>query len=230
MIGNGVEKFMTKLNKVDWHVLKGWSIEEELEHHGLSFEGLSYVENAIEGGSQKLRTKIIGGLGKDLRHELLEENDGDPEADLSRMKYGTYVISVGSEFTLDYSGGKKQSRVLYIGSGHVYNRIKSHLKGKLFDLVESLPMLRLRFHIADFGDAKKAKERCRILEQSLLQCFAERVDPTLPLLNKKNALNQKIDFSSLPKGWDKPLHKDRGRNQVEWKIEPVSAEIWKGSL
>lgn len=219
---------MKKIKDVNWHVLKGWSIEEEMRYHGLTFEGLEFVENAVSGSSQKLKTKVIGNLGKDLRSELMDENDG--AADLNKMKYGTYVISVGKQFVIDYSESTTQSRVLYIGSGRVYGRIKSHLKGKLFDFVESFPTLRLRFHIVDFGDGDEAKLQCKYLEQALLQSFSEKIDSQLPLLNKNKALDQDIDLSCLPKGWDRPLHKDKGSNIIEWKIEPSNPMKWKGSL
>ena len=218
---------MAKIKKLNWYVQKGYSIEDTLEYHGLGFEGFEIIEKATKN-SLKVKKKIIADLCKDLRRELLEEYDFNPAADISKVKNGVYIIALGGPFELQYE--KKPSRVLYIGSGSVYSRVRNHLSGKLFDFAESIPNMKLRFFFADLGDGKNSHDKCRFLEQRLLEKFKDETDDSLPLLNKINSRLSKDETYTLPTGWDKPLHADRGKSVVEWRLIPSNFDKWKGSL
>ncbi|MCX7286521.1 MAG: hypothetical protein NTW20_02895 [Rhodobacterales bacterium] len=208
---------------VNWVTLAGYSISQQLKHEGISFDAFDIIERSIAGGAKKVRQKIVAGLAKDLRAECLEQELGD----IQKVQHGCYCISLSGGFSLDYAGGS--SPVLYIGSGAVYSRMKSHLSGKLFDFAEALQSIPLAFSFCDLDDLDNATSLQRELEQSLLSKFATTIDPSLPLLNAKNAKSG-ASSTRFVTGWDKPLQKKKGKSTLEWLIKPSDSANWKGAL
>ncbi len=209
---------------VKWMIQKGYSLESHLIAEGMSFDAFDLINRADKKIGKTIRQKIIAQFMKDLRSDFSDEYD---EVDLLKIKYGVYCISVGTGFEIDYT--KRTSRVLYIGSGAVHDRIKQHLSGKLFDFVRALRTIPLRFYICDLTDIEDGKTVQRALEYSLLRQFCEKVDDSFPLLNKRNAPN-KVSRYKFSKGWDFPIQKDRGKNTTQWLIKPYDMEMWKGAL
>ncbi|WP_139274579.1 hypothetical protein [Roseovarius azorensis] len=207
--------------------MNGYSIESHLKAAGLSFDALDIVEKTFKvNGVQKLRGKVVGRLGSELRREYANQNG---EKDINAVSTGCYCIGIGGEYQIRYSDGFA-SRVVYIGSGNVYGRLKSHLKDKLFDFAHAMRGIPLTFHIADLRESKLDHKN---LEQMLLDKFKSNSGGSLPLLNKNNAVNKAMDSpseSKLKAGWDKPLHKDKGKQVAKWLIEPRNFDEWKGIL
>ena len=206
-----------------WVHLDGYSISDQISREGLSFGAFNIIERSIVGGAKKVRQKVVAGLAKDLRAECLEKELGD----IQKIQCGCYCISLDGGFSLDYTNGS--SPVLYVGSGAVYSRMKSHLAGKLFEFAEALQSIPLRFWFCDLGQNNDPATLQRELEQALLDKFSNLVDPALPLLNSKNAKAQS-DSSKFPIGWDKPLQKKKGKNTLEWLLKPADSANWKGAL
>ena len=215
---------MAKSVTVKWVTLTGYSISDQLKHEGLSFDGFDIIERSIPGGAKKVRQKVVAGLAKDLRSECLEQELGD----IQKIQHGCYCISLAGGFSLDYQLGS--SPVLYVGSGAVYSRMKSHLTGKLFDFAQALQSIPLTFSFCDLdeqlGDASSAQ---RDLEQALLSKFSASFDASLPLLNANNAKSvvSEIKFAT---GWDRPLQGKKGKKTLEWLIKPADSANWKGAL
>jgi hypothetical protein len=212
---------------VQWHIQKGYSIEEQLEKDGLNFDSFKIIEKSTnETVSNKIKRDIISNLCKQIRKDFLA---AERSIDISAIKHGTYCIALGAGF--EYSYEKRQSRVLYIGSGSIYNRIKRHLTQSLFDFAQAMNKLPLRFIIADFTELEDSNQVCRQLEQALIDKFREDIDDSLPLLNKKNAVRRDKSYTFC-KGWDLPIQLDRGRStkQTNWLIKLKKPTGWKGTL
>ncbi|MDP3860684.1 MAG: hypothetical protein Q8Q63_03770 [Phaeovulum sp.] len=206
-----------------WTLLDGYSIESQLNADGLSFSAFDIVTKTFKmTGAEKLRGKVVGRLGSELRQEYREQN-GDK--DINLVTGGCYSISLGGAFQVRYSD-VFNSRVVYIGSGNVFGRLKGHLKGKLFDFAGAIRGVPLRFHVADL---KETDVSHKDLEQALLNKFLTESGGSLPLMNKINA-KADVKTKGWPKGWDKPLHKDKGQQIAKWLIQPVSFDAWKGVL
>lgn len=209
--------------KVKWLIQRGYSIESQLAADGLSFEAFDLIEKSTDSKTiDKVKGKIVSRLAKELRSDCLEQG-----LDISKVTHGCYCIALGTGFEVDYT--MQSSRVVYVGSGSVYGRIKSHLKGKLFDFASALRSVPLRFYVCDLSDAPNSKTLQRALEQALLNKFSQEIDTAFPLLNARNA-SAKPTAVRWESGWDKPLHKDRGRQTTNWLIKPADAEDWKGAL
>ncbi|GEM_PF-3501155 len=209
---------------VQWMVQKGYSLESHLIAEGMSFDAFYIINRADSKTGKSIRKKIISKFMKDLRSDFSEDYKG---VDISKIKYGVYCISIGTGFEIDYT--EKTSRVLYIGSGAVYDRIKQHLSGKLFDFVRALRTIPLRFYICDLSDVENGRNAQRDLEYALLRRFCEEIDDNFPLLNKRNA-PKKSTGCNFSKKWHFPIQKDRGKNTTQWLIKPYDMGMWKGSL
>ncbi len=210
--------------KVNWIVQKGYSIDEQLRWEGLSFDAFDIIErSADKKTADKVKGKIISGLAKELRSECLDEH----ELDVAKIQYGTYCISLGTGFEMNYT--LRSSRVLYIGSGSVYGRMKSHLRGKLFDFASVLRSIPLRFYFCDLTGEKDGKVLQRQLEQSLLAKFRNEIDTELPLLNSRDAA-AKFDSKKFLTGWDKPVQKEKGKSTTDWLLNAADSKTWKGAL
>lgn len=213
-------------NDVKWVVQRGYSIESQLSTDGLSFDAFELIKNSTSSRTvEKVKSKIIGRLAKNLRSDCEEDHN----IKIADIKYGCYCIGLGTGFEYDYT--MRKSRILYIGSGAVYSRIKSHLKGKLFDFASVLSSVPLRFYIADLSENVDGKALQRDLEQSLLWKFQQEIDTEFPLLNSRNAKSKK-ELSLFKKGWDYPLQKERGRaaGTTNWLIKANDLTSWKGAL
>ncbi|PLX39580.1 MAG: hypothetical protein C0606_03515 [Hyphomicrobiales bacterium] len=209
---------------VKWIIQRGYSIEGQLAADGLSFEAFDLIEASTSAtATEKIKGKIISRLAKNLRSDCQE----DADADISKIQYGVYCIALGTGFEIDYK--KRNSRIVYIGSGSVYGRIKSHLKGKLFEFASALRSVPLRFYIADLTDVPNGKSVQRQLEQALLKKFEDEIDNEFPLLNKRNAHARDLSVA-FDKGWDLPLQRERGRGTTNWLLKAVDEDAWKGQL
>ena len=209
---------------MSWVQLRGYSIESRLKVEGLSFDAFDLIASTYgASATSKLKKKVIGRLGKELSRDYEEE----ASSKLASVQHGCYVIALGGQFQLSYT--LQPSRVVYIGSGEAFKRLKSHLSGKLFDFAGALRNVPLRFFICDLTDGDAGKIRQRQLEQALLDKFRSEFDPDLPLLNKSNATTKKF-IGQWGKSWDKPLHKDRGPNVANWLLQPTDTNVWKGVL
>ena len=210
--------------KPEWIVQKGYSIDAQLQLEGLSFEAFDLIKGATdEKTAEKVKGKIISGLAKELRAECLEEHD----VDVAKISYGVYCIALGTGFEMNYT--LRSSRIVYVGSGAAYSRIKSHLKGKLFEFASILRSIPLRFYICDLSHEQNGKQLQRQLEQSLLAKFGEEVDTDLPLLNSRNA-SAEYNANLFSKGWDRPIQKEKGRRTTNWLLSAADNEAWKGAL
>lgn len=209
--------------KIDWVVQRGYSIDQQLGLDGLSFEAFDVIKkSAGDRAAAQVRGKIISRLAKELQADCAEN-----DLDIRRITNGCYCIAVGTGFEVNYT--LRSSRIVYIGSGAVYSRIKSHLKGKLFDFASVLRSIPLRFYVCDLTDADEGRSLSRKLEQSLLAKFHSEVDTALPLLNARNAA-AKYDPSEFAPGWDYPIQKQRGKSSTNWLLSAADAETWKGTL
>ncbi|MFZ1727289.1 MAG: hypothetical protein WBO29_10845 [Albidovulum sp.] len=209
---------------MNWVLLKNFSIESQLKAEGLSFDAFDIVEKTFkDSGLRKLRQKVIGRLGSELR--IKYDKESKDEKDLNSIVNGCYCIGLGGQYKIPYSEDFS-SRVIYIGSGRVYNRIKSHLTAKLFDFAQAMPGIPLQFHICDLDQPKLDRKD---FEQGLLQKFVEDSGGSKPLLNANDAKSDPLKLT-LPSGWDKPLHKDKGVQIAKWLIRPTNMDEWKGAL
>ncbi|WP_372674774.1 hypothetical protein [Aquicoccus sp.] len=208
---------------VKWIVQRGYSIDAQLIADGLSFDAFDLIERSTDAKtSQKIKNKIVGRLAKEFSSDCLEQG-----LDVKAIQYGCYCIAVGTGFEVDYN--IRSSRIVYVGSGSVYGRIKSHLAGKLFDFASILRSIPLRFYVCDLSGLENGKLLQRSLEQKLLKKFHDEIDTGLPLLNSRNA---KIsdDCADFDKGWDYPVQKERGAKTTNWLLKPYDTEVWKGAL
>jgi len=209
---------------VEWMIQKGYYIESHLKSEGIGFEAFDIINKSDKKAGNKIRKKIISRFMRHLRSDFLESYNG---VDIINIKHGVYCIAVGSGFEILYKN--RESRILYIGSGGVYSRIKSHLSGKLFDFVRDLKTIPLRFYICDLTDFENGKDIQRSLEYALLMKFREDVDDNLPLLNKRSAPN-KIPNCNFSRNLYRPIQRDKGPRTTQWLIKPHDEDKWKGAL
>ncbi|MCB0086213.1 MAG: hypothetical protein KDE47_34970, partial [Caldilineaceae bacterium] len=167
--------------KIDWIVKRGYSIDKQLQLDGLSFDAFELIQKSTDRkATNRIKGKIVSRLAKELRSDCLENSNG---IDIAQIKYGAYCIAVGTGFEMDYT--MRTSRVVYIGSGAVYERINAHLKDKLFEFASVLRSIPLRFYITDLSSCENALKVQRNLEQALLQKFSEEIDTEFLLLNSR---------------------------------------------
>lgn len=210
--------------RITWVSLKGYSVEAQLKAEGLSFDAFEIVEKTFKkSGINKLRKKVIGRLGTELRSAYREESEN--EKDLNAIVNGCYCIGLGGDYKISYSN-EFSSRIVYIGSGKVFGRIKTHLSARLFEFAQAMPGVALQFHICDLDGSSFDRKQ---VEQSLLNKFASMSNGLKPLLNLKEAAAGEVGIR-LPTSWDKPLHSDRGVQVAKWLIQPINFEFWKGAL
>jgi hypothetical protein len=221
--------------KLEWLVLKNYSIEAQLQIDGLTFQSFETIRQSLgDSAVDSIQKKIVGRMAKGLRTEGLESVINDEQEfdgpDIAKIRSGCYVISVCNGFEIDYSNdsGERSSRVLYIGSGSVYNRIKSHLSEKLFEFSSTLPSVPLRFSIVELPGHDEEKGTHKAVEQMLLAEFAQRNGGEFPLLNKNNAHLNPPELD-LEKGWELPLQKDKGKKTTDWVLKPADRERFKGA-
>ena len=199
-------------------------MEEHLVGAGLSFSAFDILRSSLnEESASKVKQKVVARLGKDIRRDFIEEHD----LDVAKITYGCYCIGLDGGFEINYE--LCPSDIVYIGSGAVYGRMKSHLSGKLFDFASKLRAIPFRLYVADLSRHQDGQRAQRLLEQAMLARFCERYEPLFPLLNAKNASSGSHD-GLFETGWDVPVQRSRGRNTTGWLLKPTDAEDWKGKL
>jgi len=198
------------MSKVSWWKIKNQSLANAVRNVGFD---LAVYDEYTPQTQKEIRKQAITEALRLLRDEF----SATAKKDIKQITCGVYVICLSDPFTIKY--GKKNSKIIYIGRGNVFARLKSHYETSLFNFMQSLSGTNFDFYISEpkKRGGGKANDYYKHIEHRLLEKFSENIgggEKEFPLFNINAGANKNLDEG---KGWDKPL--SSAGEKPQWILE-----------
>lgn len=199
-----------------WYIIKNQSLSLYARAAGFDLSMYQYYSNKVK---EELRAKTILEAMREIR--AICSGLG---IEIENIERGIYVISLSLPLSVKYPAGRSQ--VLYVGVGHIFNRIKQHFGYKLFQLMLDLSGANFNFYFAK-PTLQGTSDYYRHVEHLMLDYFSGQYgdgsNRTYPILNKNSGSNRA--YHGGTEWWKKPL-KSTGKNP-KWELFPTNYSKYK---